>query len=611
MPCFARAMDGGAPATDSLLPTKRAVRAALREHHALGRAARRRHARFPMDGHDQLRDLLLVLSASIVVVVALHKLRLPTIAGLLVAGAAIGPSGFGWIEQTEAVAELAEVGVVLLLFSIGLEFSLASLRRIVRMVLVGGALQVGFTLAATYVVALALGRSHEHALFFGFLAALSSTAIVLRGLAERRELEAPHGRLIVGVLLFQDLCVVPMMLVTPMLAAGGTNAGALALALGKALVVMVGTIVLARFIVPPVFRAVARTGRRDVFLLAVVLVCASIAWATEQVGLSLALGAFLAGVVLADSEFSHQALSDVLPLRDLFTSLFFVSVGTLLDLQLLVREPLLVFGLAALLLAGKFVLAALAGVCMRLPLRVALLSGAALAQIGEFSFVLAELGGDLGLLSERERALFLGASVLTMLVTPGLLRLGPHLAAGAAALERVDRLLGVRDEDALRVPGSRSGHVVVLGYGVGGALVARALRAARVDYLIVDLDLERVRAGRAAGELIGYGDATSTEILEHVGVVQASHVAVMLNDPQAAHRAIRAVRALAPRTPIYARAHDMVERGRLLAAGATRVAAQDAEASLHVLEELLVDLHSEPAQISAALGAARAQLEQR
>ncbi|MBL8802503.1 MAG: cation:proton antiporter [Planctomycetes bacterium] len=564
-----------------------------------------------MENHDLLRDLLLVLSASIVVVLALHRLRLPTIAGLLVAGAAIGPSGLGWIEQTRAVAELAEVGVVLLLFSIGLEFSLASLRRIARMVAVGGALQVSFTLAATYAVALAFGRSHEHALFFGFLAALSSTAIVLRGLAERREVEAPHGRLIVGVLLFQDLCVVPMMLVTPMLAAGEAKLGAVALALGKALAVMAGTIVLARFVVPPVFRAVARTQRRDVFLLAVVLVCASIAWATAQVGLSLALGAFLAGVVLADSEFSHQALSDVLPLRDLFTSLFFVSVGTLLDLELLAREPLLVFGLAALLLLGKFALAALAAVLMRLPLRVALLSGAALAQVGEFSFVLADLGGDLGLLSEAERALFLGASVLTMLVTPGLLRLGPHLAAGAAALQRVDRLLGVRDDDVLHAPTSRGGHVVVLGYGVGGALLARALRAAQIESVIVDLDLERVRSGRAAGESIGYGDATSAEILEHVGVARSSRVAVMLNDPQAAHRAIRAVRSLAPNTPIYARAHDLVERERLLAAGATHVAAQEVEASLQVLEELLRDLRTEPVELQAALAAARAEVERR
>jgi CPA2 family monovalent cation:H+ antiporter-2 len=564
-----------------------------------------------MEEHDLLRDLLIVLSASVVVVLALHRLRLPTIAGLLVAGAVIGPSGLGWIDETRAVAELAEVGVVLLLFSIGLEFSLDSLRRIARMVLVGGALQVSFTLAAIYAVALAFGRTHEHALFLGFLSALSSTAIVLRGLAERREMEAPHGRLIVGVLLFQDLCVVPMMLVTPMLAVGEAQPGAVALALGKAVAVMVATIVLARFVVPPVFRAVARTQRRDVFLLAVVLVCASIAWATAQVGLSLALGAFLAGVVLADSEFSHQALSDVLPLRDLFTSLFFVSVGTLLDLELLLREPLVVFGLATLLLAGKFVLAALAAVLMRLPLRVALLSGAALAQVGEFSFVLADLGGDLGLLSVRERALFLGASVITMLVTPWLLRLGPHLAAGAAALERVDRLLGVRDEDVLHAPAHRGGHVVVLGYGVGGALLARALRAAGVEAVIVDLDLERVRAGRAAGESIGYGDATSAEILEHVGVARASHVAVMLNDPQAAHRAIRAVRQLAPHTPIHARAHDLGERERLLAAGATRVAAQEVEASLQVLEELLRDLRAEPAALGVALADARGRFERR
>ncbi len=562
-----------------------------------------------MDDHGLLRDLLVVLSASVLVVVLLHRVRMPTIAGLLIAGALIGPTGLALVSDTEAVGRLAEIGVVTLLFSIGLEFSLSHLRRIARMVCVGGALQVGITLAVTYLLARAFGWTDNRALFFGFLVALSSTAIVLRGLAERGKVDAPHGRLIVGVLLFQDLCVVPMMLVTPMLAAESTDAFAIGSALLKAAGVMVLTVVLARFVVPGLFQQVARTQRRDLFLLAVVLVCAGIAWATSLVGLSLALGAFLAGIVLSDSEYGHQALSDILPLRDLFTSLFFVSMGMLLDLELLSRSPQLVLSLAGVLLCGKLILATLAGLLMRLPVRVALLSGAALAQVGEFSFVLADLGANVGLMNVDERSVFLDASVLTMLVTPLLLRLGPHLAAGARGLKRVDRLLGVREEDVIHVKAQHAGHVVILGYGVGGALLAQGLRRAGRECVIVDLDLDRVRLGRARGETIGYGDVTSPEMLEHVRIAHASHVVVMLNDADATHRVVRTVRGLAPKVPILAQAHDLVQRRRLAKAGATNVASQEAEASLQLVEDLLTELGESRERIVETLNSARASFD--
>ena len=255
-----------------------------------------------MHGADLLADLSVVLAAAIVAVLVLHRLRLPAIAGFLVAGALIGPSGLGLIERGEDVEQQAEIGVVLLLFTIGLEFSLASLRRIARMVLVGGGLQVGLTTVATLGLAMAAGFSFERALFAGFLVALSSTAIVLRSLSERGEVDSPHGQLTVGILLFQDLCVVPMMLVVPMLAQGNASLASVGLAIGKAAAVMASTVALARFVLPPILRAVARTQRRDVFLLTVLAVCAAIAWATSLVGLSLSLGAFLAGLVLADSE---------------------------------------------------------------------------------------------------------------------------------------------------------------------------------------------------------------------------------------------------------------------------------------------------------------------
>lgn len=536
---------------------------------------------------DILRELVVIFGAALVVVLVLGRLRLPTIAGFLVAGALLGPSGFGGVKDRHQIEQLAEIGVVLLLFTIGLEFSLAELRRLARLLAVGGGLQVALTTAAVAAWAVAAGYTPTKAVFLGFLVALSSTAIVLKGLAERGETDAPHGRLIVGVLLFQDLCVVPMMLMAPMLAGRGEGLAALPRALATAAVVVAATLLLARRVVPPAIRLVAQTKRRDLFILAVVVVCAGIAWLTSLVGLSLALGAFLAGVVLADSEEGHQALSDMLPLRDIFTSLFFVSMGMLLDARILIQEPARVLGLVACVLIGKSLLACLAGLAMRFPLRVALLAGMGLSQIGEFSFVLASLGGGLGLLDERELGLFFAVSVLTMLVTPFALRFGPELAAGAARLRAVDRLLGLRDDAAPDAAATLRDHVVVLGYGVGGEMLAEVLREAGVPHAVIDIDAERVRRARGRGEPLFYGDVTSPEILERVHVEHARQVAVMLNDPHATLRAVRAVRRLAPAARILARARYVGDVPRLLAAGASEAVAQEFEASLEIIERVM------------------------
>jgi CPA2 family monovalent cation:H+ antiporter-2 len=533
---------------------------------------------------DILRDLLVVFGAALVVVLVLSRLSVPTIGGFLVAGAVLGPSGLGWIRDAHQTARLAEVGVVLLLFTIGLEFSLQELRRLGRVLALGGVLQVGLTTAAVAALAVAAGYAAPKAVFFGFLAALSSTAIVLKGLAERGETDAPHGKLIVGVLLFQDLCVVPMMLVVPTLG-GQAEGGALPRALLTAAAVVLVTLVLARQAVPRLLHQVAATRRRDLFILAVVLVCAGIAWLTALVGLSLALGAFLAGVVLADSEYGHQALADVLPLRDIFTSFFFVSVGMLLDLRVLVQHPAALLGLASGILLGKAMLASFAALVMRFPLRVALLAGFALAQVGEFSFVLASLGSAMGLLDGQEIRLFVAASVVTMFVTPFALRLGPRLAAGAARLSAIDRLLGVRD-GAVPAPGL-SGHVLALGYGVGGEMLVEVLERAGLPYAAIDMNAERVRQARRQGKAVYYGDVTSPEILDRAGIRTAVQVAVLLNDPDATLRAVRTARRLAPTIPLFARARYVADSPRLLEAGATEVVAQEFEASLEIIARVM------------------------
>lgn len=533
-----------------------------------------------------LRDLVVIFAAALAVVLLLTRLRLPTIAGFIVAGALLGPGGLGAVRDVQQVQRLSEIGVALLLFTIGLEFSLDELRRLGRVLSVGGGLQVGLTTAVVAVLAVLAGTSAPKGVFVGFLVALSSTAIVLKGLAERGEVDAPHGKLVVGVLLFQDLCVVPMMLLAPVLAGEGGGVAALLRPLLTAAAVVAGALALARLVVPRALHLVAATRRRDLFVLAVVLVAAGIAWLTSLVGLSLALGAFLAGVVLAGSEYGHQALADTLALRDIFTSLFFVSVGMLLDPGVIVADAVPVLGLVAAVLVGKALVASLAGLAMRFPLRVAILAGLGLAQIGEFSFVLASLGGELRLLEAREMRLFFAASVVTMLVTPLALRFGPGIAAGAARLRALDRLLHRgRPLPEAPAPGA-SGHVLVLGYGVGGEMLAEVLAAAQVPFVVLDLNAERVRDARRRGIPVFYGDVTSREMLHRAGAPAVRQVAVLLNDPDATLRAVRAVRELAPGAVITARARYVADVPRLLQAGADEAVAQEFEASFAVIERV-------------------------
>jgi CPA2 family monovalent cation:H+ antiporter-2 len=533
-----------------------------------------------------LRDLVVILAAAVAVVVAFRRIQLPAIAGFIVAGAALGPAGFGWVNDAEEIRHLAEIGVVLLLFTVGLEFPLGELRRLGRVLTVGGGLQVGLTTIAAAALAVAWGAGTSKAIFLGFLIALSSTAIVLKGLTERGEVDAPHGRLIVGMLLFQDLCVVPMILLTPALAGQGDGAASIVRVLATAVLVVAAALTLARWVVPRALHVVAAARGRDLFVLAVVLVGAAITWATSVAGFSLALGAFLAGMVLADSEYGHQALSDSLALRDLFTSLFFVSIGMLLDLRTGVDEPWVVAGVVAAVLFGKAVIAAFAGLVLRFPVRISLLAGFGVAQIGEFSFVLGRQGADLGLLTPGELRVFLTASVVTMFIAPLALRFGPGLAAGASRLKGLGRLDTATAGGIAPREGRENPQVVILGYGVGGELLAEVLREAAVPFVALDLNAQRVHQARLEGTPLHYGDATSREILERAGVATAAQVVAVLNDPRATLHAVRVAREVGPKAVIIARARYIGETHALLAAGADEVVAQELEASFTIIERV-------------------------
>jgi len=536
-----------------------------------------------------LADLAVVFTVSVAVALVFARWRLPTITGFLLAGVLVGPDAFGLVADSRRIESLAEIGVILLLFTVGLELSLDHLKRIWRSVLIGGILQVALTTAAGWTAGVVAGYTHGTSMLFGFLVSMSSTAIVLKALGARGETDSPHGKLVVGVLIFQDLCVVPMMLVLPLLAGGrAADAGSMALVLCKAAGVVAATLVVGRFAVPALLGWIAATRSREVLLLSVVLLSVVTVWATASTGLSLALGAFLAGVVVAGTPFGRQAIADALPLRDIFVSLFFVSVGMLLDLDTVREQPLLVLGLAGSMLIAKTLLAMIAALVMRLPLRVAILSGSSLAQVGEFSFVLLMAGAALGLVPGEIGRIFLAAAVLTMLVTPLVIALAPRLAAGTTRFGRAGEILGARTMNRPDPEhGEMRGHVVLAGFGMGGRLIAGALRRVGIPHLVLDLNADSVREAREAGIPAYYADVTSAEVLERSSIRHASAFVLVLSDPDATRRAIEVARGISPDVTIVARCRYAGEEDDLRRRGANRVIAAEVESSVEVLASVL------------------------
>ncbi|MFH1262780.1 MAG: cation:proton antiporter [Pseudomonadota bacterium] len=552
-----------------------------------------------MPGLHLLQSLLLILAIAVVVVALLQRLRIPPIAAFIVAGGLVGPHGLGIVSDATEVDLLAEIGINLLLFGIGLELSVDRMHRLWRAILAGGFLQVAATSTLAFAVARWLGVPVRSAIFLGFLLALSSTAIVLRGLQRRGEVDAPHGQFTLGILIFQDLAVIPMILVLPLLA-GEADATSLVvswLAIGKAVALVAVTFVGARFLVPRVLHWVSGTRQRDLFVLAVLVVCGGIVWLVANAGVSPALGAFLAGLVVSGTPYRHQALADVIPFREVFTSLFFVSIGMLLDVGGLTREAGFVAALLAAIVGGKFLVTVAVGALLRFPLRVSVLTGAALAQVGEFAFVLLHAARGTDLIPELLQAHLMAAIILSMVLTPFLLVLGPGIAAGAGRMRSLTRLLGVRtpaDDTQKLLP--LQGHVIIAGYGVAGQELAQSLKSCEIDYVIVDLNPESVRRATESGEPAFFGDITAPEILEHLGAGRAHELVLTINDPRAAERAVRFARGRYPALPILVRSQYLGDLADLIAAGATEVVPAELEAAVQLTTRIM-DRHGSSAGV--------------
>jgi CPA2 family monovalent cation:H+ antiporter-2 len=528
-----------------------------------------------------VEQAVIVLAAATLAALASARFGAPAIVGFLLAGVLIGPAGFGLVPDRERVAVFAEMGVVFLLFGIGLEFSRDRLREVRRAFFVGGSLQAVLTAGAAALFARSFTAGVGQAVIVGMIVMLSSTAIVLKLYAERRELETPAGKLLIGILLFQDFALVPIMVLLPLLA-GATAASPLAVAWRLAAgVAAVGAVfAVAWFAMPRLLEAIVRTRVREVLVLGSVALCLASALATSMLGFSLALGAFVAGIVLAESDYSHQVTAEVSPLRDVFNSVFFVSVGMLLDLEGLAHGWSMVLAATLAVVALKAAAGTAAVGLMGYPLRVAAIVGLSLAQVGEFSFVLLEAARRLRAISAELHARLLGAAILSMLLTPLLVALSRRLPG-----------LGRSVAAAAQATGSQRPHVVLVGFGVAGRNIARVLRSAGIPYVVVELDPRVCEEARRGDEPVLFGDATRRDILENAGIERAEVAVFVISDREALRRSVRFARQLAPRVRIVVRTRLVAEIDELRRAGADEVIAEEFETSIEIFTRVLQYFH--------------------
>ncbi len=532
----------------------------------------------------------LVVGGAVVAYVGL-RLGIVPIVAFLFTGVVIGPNALGLVNDLEIVNAAAEVGVLLLLFTIGLEFSLDRLKELRRPLFLGGGLQVFLATFVTFGVLLAAGVDTNVALFSGLLVSLSSTAIVLKLLADRGEVAAPHGRLSVSVLLFQDLAVVAMVLLVPVLGESGGSPLDVVSALGIAVAIIAAVLVFARRLLPPVLERVARTCSPELFLLTIVAICIGTAYGTSLAGVSVSLGAFLAGLVVSESRYSSQALGEILPLQIIFSATFFVSIGMLLDLGFLVDNLAMVLGAVLALFAVKLLTAGAAILALRERIGVALATGLTLAQVGEFSFVLATAGALEGLtpagLGADGTQGFIAATVLLMAATPALSALGVRLGERMAPEPDVAVLAG-RSEPVAGAPVADgiSGHVVIAGYGEWARGITRVLRDHDVPLVVTTLSPEGATDAHELGVPVLLGDPARIMTLNEAGIARARVVIVPDDGAERAAQVVGVVRALDADIDVIVRARYAEDEQALLAAGATHVVTEELAASSLLLTKL-------------------------
>lgn len=556
---------------------------------------------------------LIFLLAAVMGVVLFRMIHLPPMLGYLVVGIVIGPHALGLAADLESTRHLAEFGVVFLMFSIGLEFSLGKLYAMKRIVFGLGLAQVVLTLLVVLVTGFAVTRlapdlfgkpGGAALLALGGALAMSSTAIVVKLLAERIELETEHGRRILGVLLFQDLAVIPLLILIPALAQpDGELTRTLTIALLKAAAVLALLLYFGQKLMRSWFTIVARRRSQELFMLNLLLVTLGLAWITELAGLSLALGAFVAGMLISETEYRHRVEEDIAPFRDVLLGLFFITIGMLLNLQVLVQHFFLVLLFFAMPVLMKLVLITVLAKLFGASPGVAVRTGLGLAQAGEFGFVLLNLAGGLNLLEPLLMQVVLAAMLLSMLSAPFMVQYSERIAMRIVKSEWMLQSLALT-QIASRTMATH-GHVIVCGFGRSGQGLIHLLEQEDIAYVALDLDPDRVREAQLAGESVVYGDATRREALTAAGIHRAAALVVTYAETAAAEKTLHFAHELAPTLPVIVRTHDDSDLDRLRKAGATEVVPEIIEGSMMLASHALVLLGVPVARVTERLAQAR------
>lgn len=558
--------------------------------------------------HQFVLDLTIALGASAVGGFISNRLRQPALLGYLAAGLMIGPSGFGLLNDVAQIEELAEIGVAFLLFALGVEFSLAELKRVQKIAIQGSLLQMGATIALVLGISLLTGWATTplQGVFLGFVLALSSTAVVLKILSERGETGALHGQLMLALLIAQDLALGLMLAFLPALNQPEQFWQVFVSASLKFVLFLIGAIAIGRWFVPRLMRTVAATENQELFLLTIIALCLGIAWITAQLGLSIEMGAFVAGLMVAEVDYSEQALGRILPLRDTFACLFFASVGMLIDPQVLTDNWIVILELVSLVMIGKALVIFPIILRFGYSFKTALLVSVGLNQIGEFSFVLSLQGFGLGLITEQQYLLLLGTTAITLVLTPAWINSAPFLTKQFKRVPFLKKWLERMSEpQLLSVPDNISNHVIVAGYGRVGQVLVNILLNQGYTVLVIENSEAAIQRLRKRKIPFIYGDADAEQVLEKTHVATAKALAIALPDPTSTRLLLQQALSRAPQLDIIARSHTHREIDLLTQLGAREVVQPEFEAAMELGAHLLRTLGEESSDIQEVLSRIR------
>ncbi len=567
-----------------------------------------------MHDFNFLTPLVIIFGISVLVVFLLGKLKVPSIIGFLIAGVFLGPHGLQLVSDVELVELMAEIGVILLLFTIGLEFSLRHIYALRKSIFVGGFLQIFITLGAVVLISMLFGIKYNTAIVFAMLVSLSSTAIVLKILLERAEMESPHGRITVGVLIFQDLSAVLFILAIPLLSEAGSNRqlADVIFVLLKSFFIVGIVLVSAHWLIPKALDEIAKTRKRELFVISIMFLCLGAAFFTYKLGLSLALGAFLAGLIISESNYAYQATSDVLPFKESFNALFFVSIGMLLNVNFLFAHYINILLIVAAIIFIKVLACNLAIYILIRNLRIALHSSIILAQVGEFSFVLSISALKESILNNTYYQVFLASAIITMVLTPFLISMSSQISKWVTSKKSRQRLEQMRTHTKETKPkeekkhetdkkdeGKKTDHVIIVGFGINGKNLASVLKELDIPYVILELNISTVNKMRDSGQPIYFGDGTSMEILHKVNIEKARVLVVTIPDPVGMRNIVQTAKAMNPHVYIVVRTRFMAEVEALHEMGADEVIPEEFETSIEIFSRVLKYFHMPPTLIKS------------